>query len=87
MQIKDVLIQFGLHKTLKGRPNSGTSKELSSDGGPRESNNGSSEGSKKFSMSDEDWEEIDLRAANAMSLNLAKNALANVHRISTAKRL
>lgn len=33
------------------------------------------EGFKKFSMRDEDWEEMDLRAATAIMLNLVKNFL------------
>lgn len=52
VQVNDVLIQVGLHKTLKGRPNSGTSKELSGDGGPKEFNGDSSKGFKKSNMRD-----------------------------------
>lgn len=39
------------------------------------------------SMSDEDWETMELRAVSAIKLNLAKNVFANVHKISTAKEL
>ncbi|KAK6151362.1 hypothetical protein DH2020_013997 [Rehmannia glutinosa] len=38
-------------------------------------------------MSDEDWEDLDLRAASTIRLCLAKNVLANVHGISNAKEL
>ena len=38
-------------------------------------------------MSDEEWEEMDLRAISVIRLNLAKNIIANVDRISTAKQL
>ena len=41
----------------------------------------------KCSMSDEDWEDMDLRAASAIRLCLVKNVLANVHKILTAKEL
>ncbi|KAK6116002.1 hypothetical protein DH2020_008271 [Rehmannia glutinosa] len=40
----------------------------------------------KTSMSDEDWEDLDLRA-KPIRLCLAKNVLANVHGISNAKEL
>ncbi|PON95853.1 hypothetical protein TorRG33x02_083760, partial [Trema orientale] len=64
VQVKDLLIQSGLHKVLKGRDNSGKSK-----------------------ISDEDWEDLDERAASAIWMCLAKNVLANVLGISTAKDL
>ncbi|KAJ0024626.1 hypothetical protein Pint_07100 [Pistacia integerrima] len=38
-------------------------------------------------MSDEDWEEFDLKAASVICLSLAKNVLTNVQGISTAKEL
>lgn len=41
-------------------------------------------------MSDEDWkdlEDLDLRALSVIHLCLAKNVLANVHRISTFNEL
>lgn len=44
MKVKDVLIQCGVPKTLKGRPNPGTFKELSCDGGLGESNDDSNKG-------------------------------------------
>ena len=77
VQVKDVLIQSGLHKALKGKPGSGSSNGAED----------SSKASDKSSMSDEDWEDMDLRAASAIRLCLAKNVLANVHGISTAKEL
>ena len=68
VQVKDVLIQSGLHKALKGKPVS--SGESSS-----------------TSKNEEEWEDLDLRAASTIRLCLAKNVLANVHGISTAKEL
>ena len=76
VQVKDVLIQSGLHKALKGRP------------APEVSTGTSVTGERSRSkMSDEDWEDLDLRTASAIRLCLAKNVLANVHGISTAKEL
>ncbi|PON66942.1 Pol-like polyprotein/retrotransposon [Trema orientale] len=69
IQVKDLLIQSGLHKALKGR----------------EALKGRD--SEKSSMSDEDWEDLDERAASAIRICLAKNVLANVLRITTAKDL
>ena len=63
VQVKDILIQSGLHKALKGRD------------------------SKNSSMSDEDWDDLDERAASAIRMCLAKNVLANVLGISKAKDL
>ncbi|KAL4565087.1 hypothetical protein LXL04_029170 [Taraxacum kok-saghyz] len=63
VQVKDVLIQSGLHKALKGKPAPVSSKESSA------------------------ADDLDLRAASAIRLSLAKNVLANVHGISTAKEL
>ncbi|KAG7968253.1 hypothetical protein I3843_08G145100 [Carya illinoinensis] len=74
IQVKDVLIQSGLHKALKDRPTPEVSTGTSVTG----------EGS-RFKMSDENWEDLDLRTASAIRLCLAKNVLANVHGISTAK--
>lgn len=34
---RNVIIQFRLHKSLKGRPSNGIPEELSGDGGPVES--------------------------------------------------
>lgn len=70
VQVKDLLIQYGLHKALKGKPTLVTGIESS-----------------KTNISDEDWEDLDLRAASAIRLCLAKNILANVHGISMAKEL
>ena len=77
VQVKDVLIQSGLHKALKGRP----TPEVSSDTSVTD------ETKSRSVMSDEDWEDLDLRAASAIRLCLAKNVLANIHGISTAKEL
>ena len=63
VQVKDILIQSGLHKALKDRD------------------------SKNSSMSDEDWDDLDERAASAIRMCLAKNVLANVLGISKAKDL
>ncbi|QHO13669.1 Retrovirus-related Pol polyprotein [Arachis hypogaea] len=58
IQVKDVLIQLGLHKALK---------------------------EKISGMKDEEWEELDLRAASSIRLCLAKNVLANVQATKTVK--
>ena len=88
VQVKDVLIQSGLHKALKGRPSGGALNQSSGDGDSTKSDgSGSSGGAKKSSSNDEEWEEMDLRAASAIRLCLAKNVLANVHGILTAKEL
>ncbi|KAL4566149.1 hypothetical protein LXL04_030259 [Taraxacum kok-saghyz] len=71
VQVKDVLIQSGLHKALKGKPAHVSSKESSAAGKDE----------------DKEWDDLDLRAASAIRLSLAKNVLANVHGISTAKEL
>jgi hypothetical protein len=70
IQVKDILIQSGLHKTLRGIPTSG-----------------SSDGAAKSGTSDIDWEDLDLKAASTIRLCLAKNVLANVQGMSTAKEL
>ncbi|KAL5736180.1 hypothetical protein ACOSQ2_030968 [Xanthoceras sorbifolium] len=81
VQVKDVLIQSGLHKVLKEK-----SGPVLKDSGKGESGKGdSSKG--ESSMSNEDWEEMDLRAASVIRLCLAKNVLANVHGIHSAKEL
>ncbi|KAL4554376.1 hypothetical protein LXL04_039515 [Taraxacum kok-saghyz] len=71
VQVKDVLIQSGLDKALKGKPAPVSSKESSAAG----------------KDDDEEWDDLDLRAASAIRLSLAKNVLANVHGISTTKEL
>ncbi|KAL4566695.1 hypothetical protein LXL04_030816 [Taraxacum kok-saghyz] len=71
VQVKDVLIQSGLHKALKGKSAPVSSKESSAAG----------------KDDDEEWDDLDLRAASAIRLSLAKNVFANVHGISTAKEL
>lgn len=87
VQVTDVLIQVGLHKPLEGRQDTSASKDLRDDASPGEPNDDSSKGSMIFIMRDEEREEMDLRATSVIILNLAKNVLANVHRISTAKDL
>ena len=77
VQVKDVLIQSGLHKALKDKPTPVPSTD------PAKATSSSS----ISSMSEEDWEDFDLRAASAIRLCLAKNVLANVHGISSAKQL
>ena len=66
VRVKDLLIQSRLHKALKGKPTT-TSGEDSA----------RSE-TFKSTVSDEDWEELDLKATNTIRLYLAKNILANV---------
>lgn len=80
VQVKDVLIQSGLHKALKERPTSGK--------GDKDSEKSeSSKDSEKFRISDEEWEELDMKAASQIRLCLAKNVLANVIGLSTTKEL
>ncbi|POO02710.1 hypothetical protein TorRG33x02_016960, partial [Trema orientale] len=64
VQVRDLLIQSGLHNILKGRDKFGKSK-----------------------ISDEDWKDLDERAASAIRMCLAKNILVNMLGISTAKDL
>lgn len=77
VQVKDVLIQSGLHKVLKGKPVSGKNSG-------KDSSSGDSEKSK---ISDEEWEELDIKAASQIRMCLAKNVLANVLGLSTTKEL
>ncbi|KAF3653283.1 hypothetical protein FXO38_15723 [Capsicum annuum] len=80
VQVKDVLIQSGLHKALKERP---TSEKGDKDSEKSES----SKDSEKFRINDEEWEELDMKAASQIRLCLAKNVLANVIGLSTTKEL
>ena len=73
VQVKDLLIQYGLHKALKGKPTT-----VSGEDSARSKTS-------KFIVSDKDWEELDLKAANTIRLCLAKNILENVSEISIAK--
>ena len=75
VRVKDLFIQSRLHKAFKGKPTTTFDQD--------------SARSKTFksTVSDEDWEELDLKATSTIRLRLAKNILANVSRISTAKRL
>ncbi|KAL5972789.1 hypothetical protein ACLOJK_039595 [Asimina triloba] len=93
-KVKDILIQSGLHKALKGKStpkvSSSTTPEVGSGTTPGVSSGTSVTGDELKSrsvMSNEDWEDLNLRAASAIHLCLAKNILANVHGISTAKKL
>ena len=78
IQVKDLLIQHGLHKALKGKSTIVSSID---------SEKSSTAGDSKSSISDDNWEELDLRAVSAIRLCLAKNILVNVHGMSTAKDL
>ncbi|KAF3644555.1 hypothetical protein FXO37_21377 [Capsicum annuum] len=80
VQVKDVLIQSGLYKVLKERPTSGK-------GDVDSEKSESSKDSEKFRISDEEWEELDMKAASPIRLFLAKNVLANVIGLSTTKEL
>ena len=57
VQVKDILIQSGLYKALKGKPAS-----LSEEKEPDKSG-GSSESKGKSKMSEEEWEELDMRTS------------------------
>ena len=70
-QVKNLLIRFGLHKALKGRPTATFGE-----------NSARSKVSKSI-VSDEDWEELDLeeldlKAASTIRLCLVKNILTKV---------
>ena len=80
VQVKDLLIQSGLHKALKG-------KVIPEKDGDTRTTSTNASVTGKAEMSDDDWEDLDLRAVSAIRLNLAKNVLANVHGITTAKEL
>jgi hypothetical protein len=82
IQVKDILIQNGLHKTLKGR-----STPANPEGSGDSSKEKASSSSVKPKMSDDDWEDLDERAASAIRLCLAKNVLANIHGSYSAKEL
>ncbi|KAE8709065.1 hypothetical protein F3Y22_tig00110332pilonHSYRG00834 [Hibiscus syriacus] len=71
VQVKDILIQSGLYKALKGKPAS------LSEGKEPDKPSDSSGDKGKSKMSEEEWEELDMRAASQIRLCLAKNVLAN----------
>ena len=77
-QFKDLLIQHGLHKALKGKQTTASSTNSRKSG---------TIGDSKSNMSDNNWEELDLRVASAIKLCLAKNILVNMHGMSTTKDL
>ena len=81
IQVKDVLIQLGLVKALKGRPE----KKTKSKGATESSSQGVPDTDQ--GDSDEEWEEFDARCASKIRLCLAKNVLANVATVPTAKGL
>ena len=61
IQVKDILIQYGLHKALKGRSTPANPE------GSRDSNKETtSTSSRKSKMSDDDWEDLDEKAASAI---------------------
>ena len=69
------MIKSGLHKALKGKPTTAFGEDsLRCE-------------VSKSTVSDEDWEELDLKVASTIRLCLAKNILANVFGISTVKDL
>ncbi|KAK6122173.1 hypothetical protein DH2020_044084 [Rehmannia glutinosa] len=78
----DVGWYFSHHKLPNIGRGSGSSTKS---GGAGESSGASDKDSAKTSMSDEDWEDLDLRAASTIRLCLAKNVLANVHGISNLR--
>ena len=58
VQVKDILIQSGLYKALRGKPAS------LSEGKEPDKSGDSSESKGKFKMSEEEWEELDIRVAS-----------------------
>ena len=73
MQVKDLLIKSRLYEALKSQPTTA-----------------SGEDSVRFEVSksvvsNEDWEELNLKAASIIRLCLEKNILANVFGISTPR--
>ena len=81
VQVKDILIQSGLYKALRGKPAS------LSEGKEPDKFCDSSEDKRKSKMSEEEWEEVDMRAASQIRLCLAKNVLVNIARWSSIKEL
>ena len=75
MEVKDLLIKSRLQEALKSKPTIVSGEDSAR-----------SEVSKSV-VSDEDWEELNLKATSTIRLCLAKNILANVFGILTAKGL
>ncbi|KAF6149224.1 hypothetical protein GIB67_026080, partial [Kingdonia uniflora] len=74
IQVQDILIQGGLRKALKGKPIPKTPvKGITAQ--------------KADEDEEEDWEDLDSRAASGIRLCLAKNILANVAGEKSAKGL
>ena len=69
------MIQSGLHKALKDKPTTASGEDYAK------------YEVFKFTVSDEDWEELDLKAASTIRLCLVKNIILNVSGISIAKGL
>ena len=70
-----------MYKALKEKPAS------LSEGKEADKSSDSSESKGKSKMSEEEWKELDMRAASQIRLCLAKNVLANVARWSSTKEL
>ena len=75
VQVKDLLIKSRLHKALKSKPTTASGEDFARYEVP------------KSSVSDEDWEELNLKATSTITLCLVKNILANVFGILTPKGL
>ena len=75
MQVKDLLIKSRLQEALKSKPTIVSGEDSAR-----------FEVSKSV-VSDEDWKELNLKATSTIRLCLAKNILANVFGILTAKGL
>ena len=58
VQVKDILIQSGLYKALKGKPTSFFEEKEPDKSGD------SSKSKRKSKMSEEEWEELDMRVAS-----------------------
>ena len=75
VQIKDLLIKSGLHKVLKGKTTIASNEDFAR------------YEISKYVVSDEDWEELDLKVASTIRLCFAKNIPTNVSKVSIAKEL
>ena len=81
VQVKDLLIQSGLYKVLKGKPIPLINGKDSEVFGDKSGDSG------KSTMSNEDWKELDMKAASQIHLSLAKNIFATVVGLSTIKEI
>ena len=82
VQVKDLLIQYGLHTALKSK-----STPANHEGSGDFSKETVSTSSGKSKMSNDDWEDLHERAKSAIRLNLAKNVLVNIHGTYSAKEI